>query len=369
MDFNPDDEDILLTGNAGRWVSQSYDWMQRQASVAAGGFDAGVWRNMAAMGWLAALLDEEIGGLGLSLGRFVLLMTELGKGLVVEPLVTNAVVCAHVLNCGAGKATALAQSMASGEAVLALAARERGDWGESAVSARRVDGGWRLEGRLAMVPDAAAASHYLVAAEADDGPAVFVVARDAPGLRVAAFGLVDGRSAADLGFEGVTLAEPARLLSGSAAQLAVEQAVDRGIAARLGELVGGMEACLEASAAHLKERRQFGQPLASFQALQHLGADMFVDCYQARSMLYYLLSRLDTETEAQAISEAKLLIGEMAGKVTANAMQAHGAIAFTEEFRIGHFYKRVLATQKLAGDEDFHHARLARSKAGLPCST
>lgn len=364
MNFDLSDDERLLTEGALRWVVQSYSWDRRQLSAAEGGFEESVWQEMAAMGWLAAIFNADLGGLGLRLEQFMLILTELGRGLVVEPLITNAVVCAHLLNCSAenARASSLAAAIASGNAKAALGMPERGDAGARPIVASQGSDGYVLQGALALVVDAGAADHYLVGAEVEgeDGISLFLVERAASGLEIKPYSLVDGRSAGDLMLHGVRVDREARILSGALTQAIIEEAIDMGAAARLAELVGGMDACLASSVQHLKDRRQFGQPLANFQVLQHLGAEMFVEYYQSQSMLYYLMSRLRTPSAAQALSEAKTFICKSAELVSRHAMQAHGAIAFTQEFKIGHYYKRVVVTTKLAGDENFHYDRLVQ---------
>jgi alkylation response protein AidB-like acyl-CoA dehydrogenase len=139
------------------------------------------------------------------------------------------------------------------------------------------------------------------------------------------------------------------------------EALDRATIALLAQAVGSMEACLDISGSYARERRQFGTAILSFQAIQHMLADMFVAAYQARSILYHALAHAtaDPAERSAALSAAKIVIGEAAQLVSRNGIQLHGGYGLTDEYAISHHYRRLMAIEKLGGDIERHNRRLA----------
>jgi alkylation response protein AidB-like acyl-CoA dehydrogenase len=195
--------------------------------------------------------------------------------------------------------------------------------------------------------------------EGEDGTALFLVDRAAAGVTIDAYPLIDGTRAADIGLSGVALPADALIAGGNAGAALLGEVLDRASVAALAQAIGSMEACLAICGGYTRERRQFGVPIASFQAIQHILADMFVAAHQARSMLYHAIahSRGDAAGRAAALSAARLVIGEAGQLVSRNGIQVHGGYGLTDEYPISHHFRRLLTLEKHYGDIERHVRR------------
>lgn len=369
MNFDLSDEQKMLADSAARYVRERCDLeSRRQSAKSAEGFSRRHWQHFAAQGWLALTLPEAVGGLGLGLEEMAVLMEELGRGLVAEPLVDSAVLCGGLL-AGTTRGYALLPLVASGEAILALAHLEQDGRAEYdcpvAASATPDGDGWRLDGVKHLVCHGAAASHLLVSAREAGaaGYSLFAVDAASTGITRDDYALIDGTRAADIRFNQVPVAAADRLHDAAGAADALGQALDSAIIANAAAALGAMEAVLELTADYLKTREQYGQPLASFQALKHRMAEMLVDTEQARSMLYCALAAQaggGGDARRRAVSGAKALIAQAGLFVTGQGIQLHGGIGVTEEYAVGHHYKALQMFAQRFGDTDFHLQRRAR---------
>ncbi|WP_323809602.1 acyl-CoA dehydrogenase family protein [Sphingobium baderi] len=369
MDFNYSDMQQMLLDSAGKLIADTYTLEDiRHQRTIANGLNEKNWAQFAELGWLALPIPEDAGGLGCGLEDVVVLSTALGRGLTVEPYVSTVVVGGHIVGALADEdaRNALLGQVATGEARIALAHGEPGerfgDGGARSTQAVPSGNGFALTGRKMLVLDAPSATHIIVSATLDDGSmGLFLAPRDASGISDESYALVDGAAASDLFLDGVQVDAGALIASGSAAETLLSEASDRAAIALMAQAVGAMEGCNDVSAEYIKERKQFGQPIGKFQALQHIMADMFVSTHQARSMVYYALAHLDASPEDRqaAVSAAKVLVGTAAQLVSRSGIQLHGGYGVTDEYIVSHYYRRLLALEKLFGDIDHHVRRLA----------
>jgi alkylation response protein AidB-like acyl-CoA dehydrogenase len=249
-------------------------------------------------------------------------------------------------------------------------ADSRGDVLWVATSAERLaNGRWRLRGRKTLVVGAGVADRLLVVARcagapgAAEGLAVFDLAADAPGLRLERHALVDGTPAADLVLDDA-MVEPGAL-RGEAGTVAgaLQKAIDTAIVLQCAEMVGDIEDVLALCSEYLKSRRQFGVPIGSFQALQHRMADMAIEASQARASLHRGLQALtvgDATRRSVNVSGVKAQVLKSARFVTQQGIQLHGGYGITEEYRVGHHWRRQLLTDSLWGNGAYHLGRYAR---------
>jgi alkylation response protein AidB-like acyl-CoA dehydrogenase len=368
MDFALSEEQIMLRDGAARYLTEHHSFDQRRKLLEHdGGFSESQWRKFADMGWLALPIPEDCGGLGGSLVDISLILEAMGRFLVVEPFATTAILCAHLVDaCGDPRRRAdMLGAIASGELRLALAHDEDGSrYGleRASVQARTASDGFELTGRKISVWDAPSAHYLIVSAVIDGGRslALFLVARDAPGLTRHDYRLIDGTQCSDIDLQSVSAT---LLLPGQRAAERLEEAVDRLVLVRVAEALGIMEQVLDLTADHLRNRSQFGQPLARFQALQHRLAEMFVEVQEVRSVLYRGLAYIDapTVTRQAAVSAAKVVTNTASRLVGAQGIQLHGGVGMTDEYAIGHYFKRLIAIEKAFGDTDYHVKRLART--------
>ena len=372
MDFSKSDIQTMLLDSAGRLLAETsgVEYWREQRHVATG-FDEGRWAQFAELGWLALPVPETAGGLGGNIEDVALLNVELGRALATEPYATAVVLAAHILAnaADAGRAGALLGEIAGGTLRIALAHHEAGadPLAQAIVStrARVTDAGYSLDGAKLMVADAPAAGSLIVSAriEGEDGFGLFLVPCDAAGVTLDAYPLIDGTRAADVRLEGVAISADALLIGGNRAAALLAEATDRATIALMAQAVGAMEAAIGICGDYAGERRQFGQPIGGFQAIQHILADMFVAGHQARSMLYHALANADRDEAARAaaLSAARIVIGEAGQVVPRNGIQLHGGYGLTDEYAISHYFRRLMSLEKRFGDLAGHTERFAEA--------
>jgi alkylation response protein AidB-like acyl-CoA dehydrogenase len=366
MDFNLAEEQELLLASASRFVREQYTLERHRAAAEAGGYDADNWARFADMGWLMLPIPEPLGGIGGSPEDVALLMTVFGQGLVIEPYITTVLLCGTILG-GAPDAAMRAhvERIAAGELRVALAHDEGGEpLGADAklrTTTRRGGDGWLLSGGKRAVLDAPWADKLIVSASAQGELVLFLVDRDAAGVAVAPYRLIDGSSAADIQFDEVPLADSGLIAIGDAARALLAEGLDRAALGAVAQSVGSIEAVLDLCSEYLKTREQFGRPIGKFQALQHIMAAMFVETQEARSSLYCAIAatREPPSIRARALAQARVVVGQAAQLVSRQGLQLHGAYGMTEEFAVGHHFKRLLTLEKLFGDAETHLGKLA----------
>jgi alkylation response protein AidB-like acyl-CoA dehydrogenase len=363
MDFNLSKEQELLRDGLSKFLSSRYDLATSRAAAKTGaGWQPEIWASFAdELGILAAPLPERAGGLGGGAVEVMVIAEALGHALVVEPYVNTVVVAGGLLDrAGGERADAVIAGIADGTAVVALA----DDDGDGTTAAREGDD-WVLTGSKTVVVDAPLATHLLIAARTDGGISLFLTEFEAtappPGITVHAYRTIDDRQAADLVFEGLRLPADALLGETGHAGPSLARARDEGAAAVCCEAVGGMRKVLADTVEYAKQRHQFGQPIGSFQVLQHRMVDMYMEVEQAVAACFLAVLNLDADenTRARAVSAAKATIGRAARFVGQNAVQLHGGMGMTEELAIGHYFKRLTAIQYEFGTTDSHLTRYA----------
>jgi alkylation response protein AidB-like acyl-CoA dehydrogenase len=374
LNFEFSDEQRQLHEVVARYLGERYGFDRyKTIKGSAEGWDSSVWRGLADLGMLAITVPVAQGGLGFGPLETLAMMGECGRSLLLEPVLSSAVIATAVLRAFAGEPQAgeLLMRMAAGEEIAVLAHFESGARFESqwvTSRARRIGAKYVLDGHKGVVMHAGAAATLLVTArtagEPGDGRGVslFVVPRAAPGLVMDAYPTVDGQRAADVYLQAVELPESSRLGAEGEALLAVEAALDIGLAALCADAVGVMQAMLDATVEYVRVRQQFGQPIGRFQALQHRIADMQIHLEQARSMSYLAALRCtaeDVRERRRALSAAKAVIGQAARFVGQQSVQLHGGMGMTDELKISHWFKRLTAAQLMFGDSDTHLQRYA----------
>ena len=355
MDFEFSDDQQQLRDACARWVSKSYSFERRRAIVAEGGFSAQAYAELAELGLCALYVPDDQGGMGMGPVEGMVVMEELGRGMVLEPLV-QTLMTSVVLTQYADAAVQQdwLSGMASGEQLVVLATLERKaryQLNSYQTVAQAVGDGWQLSGNKHLVSAGDCAHAYVVSAQAQGRLALFLVRADASGVRASGYATQDGSRAADVQFD----AAPATLVT-SDGLTALEHAVDVGIAALCAQGVGVMEQTLAATVDYMNTRKQFGVVIGSFQALRHRIADVKMQLELARSMSYFASLKLG-EPAAQrrrAISQAKVQIGNSARYVGQQCTQLHGGIGVTDEYISSHYFKRLTMLEMQFGDT-LHH--------------
>jgi pimeloyl-CoA dehydrogenase small subunit len=380
MDFDLSDEQRQLKESVERLLADAYgDLNLRRGYIKERrGYSAALWQQYADLGLLAAPFAEEHGGLGQGLTETMIVAEALGLALAVEPYHATVVLAGGALR-QAGNGALLAElvpAIAAGQLTLALAHQERQsryDLADTATTARADGkGGYTLEGEKVVVLAGDSADKLIVSARASGartdrgGIGLFLVDAKANGVTRRGYPTQDGMRAADVTLSAVKVA-PEAVLAGpdtSPGGLEVlERVADEAIAALAAEAVGAMAGLTELTVEYLKTRKQFGVPIGSFQVLQHRAVDMLTAVEQARSMAFYatmMAAEPDARERRRAMAAAKVQIGRSGRYVGESAIQLHGGIGMTMEYKAGHYFKRLSMIDLAFGDADHHLRELAR---------
>ena len=332
------------------------------------GFEPDLWQEMTELGWTAIPFPESLGGLEFGYAGMGAVFESAGRHLSASPLLSSIVLCGSVLELGGSEAQQerWLGELISGSKRLALAVDEgpRHNPEQIALSASRNDSGFELNGDKVMVVDGLGADGWIVAArtgDAADAISLFIVPAGAEGVTVTRQNLIDSRNTARLAFNQVQVAPDALIGELDRGTEVLNRALDRGRACIAAELQGACESLFQTTLDYLRTRVQFDVPIGSFQALQHRAAWMHVDLELARSTLMAALEALDAgdAQASQLVSLAKWKVGQMADKVSGEAVQMHGGIGVTDELDVGLYFKRIRVLQALLGDADYHLNRAA----------
>ncbi len=374
MDFELSAEQQLLSDNVARLMKDRYGFEARKTYQASPhGWSEALWREYADMGLLGAPFSEEDGGYGGGAVETMIVMEEFGKALALEPYLQTVVLCGALVKHGASadrRAELIAQ-IAAGDLRLSFAHTEKQsgfDLNDVALSARTDNGAFVLNGEKGLVGQGDSADKLIVSARLAggkrdrEGIGLFLVDADAPGVTRRGYPTQDGQRAAEIAFADVRV-EPQDVLGHPEGGLPIiERAVHETIAALCAEAVGAMSEALAMTVEYMKTRKQFGVTIGSFQALQHRASDMVVALEQARSMMYLATmsaGEANAEERAKAISAAKVQIGRSAKFIGQQAVQVHGGIGMTYEYKVGHLFKRLTMIDAAFGDADLHVRKLA----------
>ncbi|MBR9828054.1 MAG: acyl-CoA dehydrogenase [Oceanospirillales bacterium] len=332
------------------------------------GFEPALWQEMTELGWTAIAFPEALGGLEFGYKGMGTVFESAGRYLSASPLLSSVVLCGSVLEQGGSEAQQnewLAE-MIAGSKRLALAVDEgaRHNPERIALAATRTEQGFELSGDKVMVVDGLGADGWIVAARtsaAADGVSLFIVPAGAEGVVVSRQNLIDSRNTARLSLNQVQVAPEQLIGELDQGNALLQTALDRGRACIAAELQGACEELFKTTLDYLRTRVQFDVPIGSFQALQHRAAWIHVDLELARSSLMAALDAIDRgdEQAAQLVSLAKWKVGQMADKVSNEAVQMHGGIGVTDELDVGLYFKRIRVLQALLGDADYHLNRAA----------
>ena len=355
MDFNFTDDQEQLRDAVRKWVDRSYGFERRRGITRAGGFDRGAYGELAELGLAGLYVSEEHGGMGMGPVEAMVVLEELGRGIVLEPL-GQTLVASGVLGGYAPKAVKAQwlPRLATGEALVVLAHHERkGRYRLDACEAQAAQAGegWKVSGSKSIVPAGDQADAFLVPAKADGRIALFLVERQAQGVTTRGYPTMDGGRAAE-----VTLRDAPATLVTPEGMTALEHAVDIGIACTCAEAVGVIDKTMQLTAEYLNTRKQFGVTLATFQALRHRMADMKMQQELARSMSYYASLKLNAPADERrrAMARAKYQLGVAMRFVGQNSVQLHGGIGVTDEYVGSHYFKKLTQLELAFGDT-LHH--------------
>ncbi|MEJ2297665.1 MAG: acyl-CoA dehydrogenase [Woeseiaceae bacterium] len=368
MQLAYNDDHRMLSETLERFVTREYAFETRDAAAnSETGYSPGLWSQFAELGIIGALFDEEAGGFGGSGADIALVFEGIGKGIVAEPFhaVLRGGTC---LAAGNDAQRALLENVIAGESLVTLACCEAGfDYvaDQVGMTATRDGDGWVLDGSKIAVPFGGVADTIVVSARTSGntrdrkGISLFVVPRSAAGISGNTFLNVDGGASADLAFEQVRVGDDALLGNADDGYAILDAALNRGLLALSAESLGVMTVTADMTVDYLRERKQFGVHIGSFQALQHRIVEVIIAIEQARSAVANAASALDEneKTAARTLSAAKYTTGHTGRRTAEEAIQMFGGNGMIWEVPVAHYAKRLVMIDHELGDEDFHLQR------------
>jgi alkylation response protein AidB-like acyl-CoA dehydrogenase len=374
MDFELSEEQRQLADSVGRYLNDQYDFEHRKKIVHSdtGSSDA-VWKQLAELGVLSIPFSEEAGGFGGGAVDMMSAMQAIGAALVVEPVLATVLAGRLIDRAGsAAQKAELLPPVVEGARKLAFAHGEDGAryrLAHVSATAKKAGDGWVLNGLKRVVVGAPLADLLVVSVRTSGSPgeahgiSLFVVAANAKGVSMTPYRNIDNQRAADVKLDGVQVRADAMLGPEGQGLAAIEEAVDFATALQCAEAVGAMQYANDTTLEYLKTRKQFGQPIGAFQALQHRMVEMFVTTEQARSMSFLVCSKVDTTTDAaergRIASAAKIKIADACRQISQESIQLHGGMGMTEEMKVSHTFRRLTMIAQQFGDADHHLERFA----------
>lgn len=367
MQFTPSTEQAVLRDTVHRYLRENYSFPQRRVMLQhANGLSRERWQALADLGWLGTDVSESFGGSGGSLQDTAVIASEFGRFLVLEPLLTCAVLPACLLRLAAtaDQCSELLPALVSGKQVFAVAHSEpeaRGEVSFVETRATPLAGGRHLlTGRKSVVISGGDADRIIISARTGNNINLFLLDPSLPGIDCRRFVTIDDRFAADFILNDVEVGADALLGTDGAAAANLERVFDHFILAGCAEAVGIMDGVVTTTADYLKTRKAYGSVLSSFQALQHRLADMLAELELSRSMLMRALhasSLDDDQMRRKNVSAARILIGRAGRFVASSGIQLHGAMGVVDEHIIGNYLKRLNVTFALCGSVNTHLRR------------
>jgi pimeloyl-CoA dehydrogenase small subunit len=374
MDFDPTSEQRMLRDSLERLLADRYNFEQRKTyAQAPEGWSRELWEHYAELGLLALPFAERYGGFGGGPVETMIVMEAFGRALALEPYLATVVLGGGFLRLGGSEEQRerILPQIASGQLCLAFAHTERQsryDLADVSTRGRRDGQGWDLDGEKGVVLHGDSADKLIVTARTAggrrdrEGIGLFLVGAEAAGVSRRGYPTQDGLRAAEITLSNVKAGPEDAVGDPENATPLVERVVDEAIAALAAEAVGAMAALHELTIEYLKTRRQFGVPIGTFQVLQHRGVDMLVALEQARSMALFaamMAQSGNADERRRAMAAAKVQIGRSGRFLGQQAIQLHGGVGMTMEFKVGHYFKRLTMIDTMFGDADYHLARLA----------
>ena len=358
------DDQEMLRDNAARFMAEAAPVSHLRAlrdDQNPDGFSRELWAGFAEMGFTAMLVPEDHGGLGLGLAEAGIILREIGRNLTPSPFMTTALGGVMALRTDKGEAAEQwLPKIAEGKAVLALALDEGVKHGASPTKLRaeQSGNGWKLSGQKDFVLHAQSADAYLVLARTDEGERLFLVDAKADGIERQTTPQVDAGYSSRVTFSDVTTEHP---VGGEDTVRQMMAGLRVGAAA---EMTGLAEGAAAMTTAYLSDRKQFGVPIGSFQALQHRAAHLYCELEVASAATLRAERLADSESpEAEeAVHVAKATAGWTSRLAVQEAVQMHGGIGMTDEHDIGLFMKRQRVLEELWGDSNYHAEQYARLK-------
>lgn len=375
MSFAFNEDQKLLAESVDRFILDDYNFEGRRKIMAMdGGFDKNNWKKFGDLGWLALPIPEEYGGLGGSTVDTAVLLESFGRGLVVEPYQSSIVLGAAAIVAGgrSDQKKSILGDVAEGKTLIAFAhsePRSRFNIKHVELTATKNGGSYTLNGQKAVVHNAETADILIVSARTgggvrdEAGITLFIVDPSAEGLEIRSYPTIDGLRASELLFNSVSIDEQSVLGDLNNGFSVLENVIDRACVLLCAEAAGAMDTAVKLTVDYIKNREQFGQPIGSFQVLQHRSVEMLGAKDFSRALTYRAAGLIDNGSlidRSRAVSAAKVEMGTGGRLIGQEGVQMHGGMGMTEDMAIGHFFKRLTMIDALFGNVDYHRRRFAQ---------
>lgn len=372
MHFNLSEEQAMLQASTARFIDQQYSFEVREKDVRLPeGFNRDTWATFAELGWLSVPISETSGGFGGNAADTMVIMEELGKGLVASPYIPTVMLFGSLVDLGAPDILKqnLLEPLITGQLQGAFAYQERQsryNLADVKTTATREGENYVLNGEKTLVMNGATANQIVVSARINGeqfdtaGISLFVIDANAPGVHKTSYRLMDGQLVANIRFENLRVASSQLLGEEGDGYSLIEKVVNNTVLALCAEAMGIMVKLTDTTREYTKARKQFGAPISSFQVLQHRMVDMFMACEQTRSLLFRAVCSVGTTDADRSLHALKYMIGRNGRMICNEAIQLHGGMGVTDELDVGHYVKRLMVINTMFGDADHHQQRLAQ---------
>ena len=356
LDYN--DEQTMLRDQIQKFCESEYDFYKREKIVkSTDDFDPNVWNLFAEQGWLSMPFSEQSGGLGFGPIELSILFEEFGKALVIEPYLSTVVLSGTLLDKSTySEKNQIIERICSGEIHISLAYAEAENGYDYLSPNTNLDSKMILNGTKTLVLNGANSEKIIVTCIKDDILNLVILDAKASGVSMNSFSTVDGQSCSEISFENVKIDESNIISSGDDALDLLKETINLASLCICAEAVGCMESCYHKTLEYTKGREQFGQPISSFQVLQHRMVDMFIESELAKSLLIKAMLEVNNRSDEmyKHVSALKSYVGK-SGKMSAKeAVQLHGGMGVSEELMIGHYLKKMISIDALFGNADYH---------------
>jgi alkylation response protein AidB-like acyl-CoA dehydrogenase len=373
MNFDFSESQEMLRDALSRFLTANHKLETRRRHLdVRDGRVPGLWGRLASeLGILGAPFEESRGGSGGNAVDVMIIMEEFGRSLLVEPFVETVVICGGILKRSPSEAaSSVLTELVAGKSVLAFAHGEPGKSDSLSTvqtSGRRRGSSYLLRGRKSVVRAAPWADRLIVSARTEGsstdphGVSLFLIDRHNPRITMSEYATIDGSRAADIDLDDVEVPDTHVLGQVGEALPVIEQVSDEAIAAVCADAVGCMHSMLMQTVEYAGQRRQFGVPISSFQALRHRMVNMYVALEQAIAMTYCCTLSLEADAaqRRRTASAAKALVGRSCQYVGEGALQLHGGMGISDELAVGQLFKRATVIRGQFGSTAHHVRRFA----------
>jgi alkylation response protein AidB-like acyl-CoA dehydrogenase len=375
MDLDFTQEQDMLRNSARDFLTTECDKKKvREIEESEAGYSPEIWGKMAELGWQGLMIPEEYDGMGMGLMDLLVVFEEIGRNILPSPyLATVALGTPPIVEAGTEEMKKkVLPKIATGEAIVTMALTEPSA-GYSAdcveLKAKAQGDNFVLNGTKLFVEYASASDYMVVIARTksggnpEDGITLFLVDSKSPGIKIQPFATTGMDKQCEVVFDKVSVPKSSVIGEVDRGWPIVKKTLKIAMTAKCAEMIGGMQAVLDMSVAYAKERVQYGRPIGSYQAMQHMLADMFTRAFMSKNIVYEAAWMVAEEVEGHEvkISVAKAWCNEAYKKVTEDGVQVHGAIGTTRDHDMGLYYRRSKAADPTFGDTEDHREVVARS--------